>query len=185
MSQNLKKLIKNIDNIQTKHIFFKIVTLDDSDFIFTCRSNIKKNKFLNVDGSFSKEKNYNWIKDCYLEDPLQLYFIICNLENSEPIGTVRIYDIQSDSFCWGSWIILDNAPHITSAIESVLLVYKIGLQLGFEHAHFDVRKDNLKVIKFHMRCGAKIIKKTDTDIYFTIDKNSMLAVINKYSNFLH
>ena len=61
-------------------------------------------------------------------------------------GTIRVYDIIDNSFCWGSWI-LDENKTTTAAIESALLIYKFGFEImKFSRSHFDVRKDNSAII---------------------------------------
>ena len=64
----------------------------------------------------------------------------------------KIRTCKNESFCWGSWLIKEDAPK-TTAIESSLQIY----EFGFYSLGFDVRKGNDKVIAFHQRFGAKII----------------------------
>lgn len=76
------------------------------------------------------------------KNQLEFYFKI--ISNNKKVGVVRIYDLKDDSFCWGSWIILDDAPK-TVALESTLMIYEFGFNvLGFNNCHFDVRKLNKK-----------------------------------------
>jgi hypothetical protein len=55
---------------------------------------------------------------------LEYYFVIESKQH-EDLGLVRVYDLQLNSFCWGSWLIKDGAPQ-TTAIQSALLVYEFG-----------------------------------------------------------
>ena len=91
----------------------------------------------------------------------QAYFII-EYQN-EPVGTVRLYDPQGESFCWGSWILKNTRPS-QAAMESALMVYAYAVDhLGFKSAHFDVRKGNEKVWQFHERFGARRVEETAKD----------------------
>ncbi|EOI5817498.1 N-acetyltransferase, partial [Cronobacter dublinensis] len=83
----------------------------------------------------------------------------------------------------GSWVIADSAPSNT-AIESALLVYYYGLKLGFSKSHFDVRKGNSSVIKFHERFGAKRTSETELDILFEITKEDIENSLIKYKKYL-
>ena len=81
-----------------------------------------------------------------------------------------MYDFKSDSFCWGSWIIKEDAPK-TTAIESALQIYEFGFySLGFEKAYFSVRKGNNKVIAFHKRFGTKIADENELYYFFILEK---------------
>jgi RimJ/RimL family protein N-acetyltransferase len=88
---------------------------------------------------------------------------------------VRLYDFQDDSFCWGSWI-LDRNKSRYAAIESAILVYDIGFDcLGFSRSHFDIRKENKRVIHFHERFGAKMIGEDEFNVYFNLSQPDYLG----------
>jgi len=170
--------------INGKHINLRFVEENDAGFIIEMRTNIKKNKFLSsVDANIEKQKK--WIREYKKKEKEkeEFYFII-ESKTHEKLGLVRIYDFQNNSFCWGSWLIKDNAPKST-AIESALQVYEFGFyELGFEQSHFDVRKENNKVIAFHQRFGAKIIKEDDLDFFFIYSKNDYEKIKIKYKRYL-
>lgn len=109
----------------------------------------------------------------------QIYFIIEH--DAQPVGTVRLYDQQGMSFCWGSWILADDAPK-SSAVESTLMVYKVGMELGFSSSHFDVRKRNEKVWQYHERLGAKRVGETDLDYLYEIDREAIEKIFAKYAD---
>jgi len=95
-----------------------------------------------------------------------------------------MYDFQDHSFCWGSWLIKDNAPK-TTAIESALQIYEFAFYtLNFTQSHFDVRKGNDKVVAFHKRFGAKIIDETDIDYYFIFQQKDYEETRKKYQRYL-
>jgi len=71
------------------------------------------------------------------------------------------------SFCWGSWIIPEPRPR-GLAVFSALMVYEIGFDtLGLEHCHFDVRTENVGVIRFHERAGAVRVGEEGPDAFFS------------------
>lgn len=95
------------------------------------------------------------------------YFIIEN--DGEAIGTVRLYDAKGKSFCWESWIIKNGSPS-HAAIESALMVYTFSTDsLEFTASHFDVRKDNEHVVRFHESFDAKRTGETREDYLFSIN----------------
>lgn len=177
---SLKVVIKQAKSISGRSIKLRNVTPSDADFIVKIRTNEKKGRFISATSNdISKQKQ--WIKD-YLTSEGQAYFLITDLDDN-PLGTVRIYDQQGDSFCWGSWVVAEDAPSYC-AIESALLVYTYALELGFRRAHFDVRKGNSSVIKFHERFGAERTGETEEDFLYTITKEQILSTFEKYKKYL-
>lgn len=168
--------------IKGKDINLRDVDLEDAEFILSLRiKNQEKNNFLHaIDNDLSKQVNY--IKKCKETDN-NWYFII-ESKSHQKLGTLRIYDIIGDSFCWGSWLIIDDAP-ISTAIQSALLTYEYAFyELGFSFAHFDVRKDNKRVQEFHNRMGAKKIGETELDILYNYSIDSYTKAKSKYKRWL-
>lgn len=177
---NLSPKIVQTNSILGRTIKLRNVTVEDADFIVALRNNDKKGRFISATSKDVSEQQ-KWIK-AYLNSQGQAYFMIEDL-NGQTFGTVRMYDQKENSFCWGSWVISEDAPsHF--AIESALLLYTYALELGFEHAHFDVRKGNQSVIKFHERFGAVRTGETDEDIFYSISKESILVALKKFTKFL-
>ena len=113
----------------------------------------------------------------------EAYFII-EQPDGEPLGTVRLYDAQRDSFCWGSWILKSGAPS-AAAIESALMVYAYALDtLGFGAAHFQVRRDNERVWAFHERFGALRTAADDEQFEYALPSAAIRASMQRYARFL-
>lgn len=167
--------------VRGKSIFFREVSVDDAKFILDLRTNPDKNKFLSTtENDLEKQKAYI---HSYLKSDTEYYFIICNWK-CNTLGTVRIYDVREDSFCWGSWIISKDAP-TSVAIESALLVYDFAFySLHYSKSHFDVRKNNAKVINFHERFGATIVGEDELNYFFEYTREKYLEVRQKYTRYL-
>ncbi len=100
------------------------------------------------------------------------------------LGLVRVYDLKKDSFCWGSWLIKNGAPKST-AIESSLQIYEFGFgELGFQQSHFDVRKENQKVVVFHERFGAVRVNEDELNYYFIFKESTYQNTKRKYKKFV-
>lgn len=187
LSKSLKSKEININTITGKNIKFRPVEEKDASFILELRSS-KGGHLTKTD--ITVEQQQNWIKnykkkECEREE---FYFVIENLDN-EKLGVLRVYDFlintrKEASFCWGSWIIKDSAP-LSTAIESVLLVYDFAFnELGFDNCHFDVRKDNQKVIRFHESFGATRIFTTKLDYIYDLPKKDYLLARNRFTKFI-
>jgi RimJ/RimL family protein N-acetyltransferase len=152
----------------------RLVEEKDADFILSLRLDDRYNRFLSK-VSPNIEAQRAWIAQ-YKNDEKegkQYYFIIERLDGT-PCGTVRVYDIRGDSFCWGSWILNNNKTRY-AALESAFLVYDFGFrQLGFKKSHFDVMKGNDRVIDFHIRMGAVKIGEDEINEYFEISEEAVL-----------
>ena len=64
------------------------------------------------------------------------------------------------------------------------MVYHYALALGFQRAHFDVRKANESVWKFHERFGAKKTGETAEDLHYSIAAIDIINSLNRYAKFL-
>jgi RimJ/RimL family protein N-acetyltransferase len=167
-----------------KNSKLSIVNIDDAEFIVSLRQNPSLNKYISyVDTNVDKQKK--WLLDYKKREErrVEFYFIIKDMSDKR-LGTVRLYDFQTGSFCWGSWVIAPNSPRKT-AIESALNVYEFAFYvLGFLKSHFDVRNENVKVVNFHKRMGAEVVRSNELDTYFTFRREQYEKTRERYEQFL-
>ncbi|CAA6812473.1 MAG: GNAT family N-acetyltransferase [uncultured Sulfurovum sp.] len=170
--------------ISGKNINIRTVEIEDAPFILEMRQNKIKAKYLSkVNGTVESQKEWIITYKQKEEEKQEFYFVIESKKNQR-LGLVRMYNFKGNSFCWGSWLIKENAPQ-TTAIESALQIYEFGFYyLGFERSHFDVRRGNDKVIAFHKRFGAKIIDENELDYFFNFEKKDYEIIKEKYKRYL-
>ena len=160
-------------DLQSKTVRLRLIEEQDAEFVLTLRLDDRYNQFLSsVNPSIAAQKE--WIKKYKTDETegTQYYFIIESLDGT-PCGTVRIYDLKEDSFCWGSWILNENKTRY-AALESAFLVYQFAFEnLNFKKSHFDVRKGNDRVISFHEKMGAIKTGETELDLLFEIEKEAV------------
>ena len=167
--------------IRGKSLGFRDACVQDAAFILALRTNEQKSRHLSkVSADLQNQKD--WLL-AYQARKNEAYFVIENLERDK-LGMVRIYDAQGESFCWGSWILSNDAPS-TAAIESALMVYAYAMgTLGFSMAHFQVNKANERVWKFHERFGA-IRRAEDADQFHYVLSGQAIAVsMKRYERYL-
>lgn len=168
--------------ISSKTVAIRYVAEEDAEFITRLRTDEKYNKYLSaVSGDVESQRA--WIRN-YKDDEargLQYYFIVERLDGTR-CGTVRIYDMKPESFCWGSWILNEEkTPY--AALESAFLVYEFGFgYLGFNKSHFEVRKGNEKVVSFHQKMGAVKVGENELYDFFEIDKEAVALTRVKLSS---
>lgn len=167
-------------HIYGNNIILRNAEIDDAEFIVALRTDPIKGRFLSATSTDVNQQRM-WL-DKYCRDSGQVYFIIED-RYGERFGTVRLYDAQHDSFCWGSWILKEGRPN-GFAMESALMVYQFALELGFASSHFDVRKENESVWKFHERFGAVRVAEGSDDFFYVLSKNAMVKSLQKYKRFL-
>ena len=167
-------------SVRGRQLLFRDASEADAEFILSLRTDKKKGEFLSATTP-DVQRQRDWLSR-YAADGSQVYFIICKLDGT-PVGTVRLYDQRGDSFCWGSWIKSDAAPS-GFGVESALMVYDFALQLGFQRAHFDVRKQNLSVCQFHERFGAVKVSENDEDYFYEMSNTAIQAALAQYQKYL-
>lgn len=172
---------------EAKSIFLRLATEDDASFIYSLRMDESFNKYISaVDGGAEVQRE--WLAK-YKERELgkkEYYFIICRKSDGLPVGTVRLYDFlpEKRSFCWGSWILNSNKTP-SAALESALLVYIFAFSsLNFERSHFDVRRQNVRVVDFHRKLGAELVAENDLDLFFNYEKTTFIPVMGSYKKYL-
>jgi RimJ/RimL family protein N-acetyltransferase len=155
-------------HVRGRSIDFREITEADAEFILHLRTNPLLNAHLSIT-PHDIEKQRTFIRN-YFQSQTDYYFIIMDKAQNS-IGSVRIYDIKDDSFCWGSWILSpDNKPK-GAGIESALLLYDFAFYtLHYARSHFDVRKANQRVIDFHLRFGAVIAHEDELNFYFNYNQ---------------
>lgn len=162
--------------LKSKTIRLRLVEESDAEFILKLRLDEKYNQFLSsVSPDLQSQKD--WIRKYKNDEKIkkQFYFIIERIDGL-PCGTVRVYDLKENSFCWGSWILNEDKTHY-AALESAFLVYEFGFKmLGYNKSHFDVMKGNEKVISFHKKMGAKEIGTDEQNRYFEITDYAVQAM---------
>jgi RimJ/RimL family protein N-acetyltransferase len=163
--------------IAGKNIDLREVEVNDSAFILSLRMNQDLNQYIStVENDLAKQED--WIRKYKLNNQ-EYYFIIQN-KKKESVGTIRIYDIKDDHFCWGSWIVKPEARPYASFESAVLLYQYAFFNLGFNYTFFDVRKENQKVINFHLRFGAVQVDENDQDIFMILKKEDFISKHDEY-----
>ena len=160
-------------NLRSKTIRLRLIDVSDAEFVLSLRLDARYNQFLSAVSS-DVNGQLQWIQQYKIDEAegLQFYFIV-ERNDGVPCGTIRVYDLKRDSFCWGSWILNEDKTR-SAALESAFLIYKFGFEyLGFKKSHFDVMKGNEKVVSFHKKMGAIQTGEDKNNYFFEIDIDSV------------
>lgn len=170
--------------VEGPNIALRLITPDDAAYVHDLRLNPAYNQHLSeVRGTAEDQRR--WITDYKSREAegREFYYVI-ERKDGQPCGVVRLYDLDADSFTWGSWI-LDATKPPKAALESAVLIYQVGFDLlGMKKAIFDVRRDNKTTLAFHRRFGATQTHQTESDIFFTYPRTRFHADRDSYMDIL-
>jgi RimJ/RimL family protein N-acetyltransferase len=173
--------IRKAAELRGANLVLRDATEADAAFIHDLRTDPVKSRYLSPTSS-RVEDQAAWLR-AYAAREDQAYFIICDREY-RPLGCIRLYEPQGDSFSWGSWLMVNGQAPMTS-IEAVLLVYAYARQLGFASARIDVRRDNESVARFHEKFfGARRAGETGEDIHYVLDADRIDTALRKFAALL-
>lgn len=176
----------SLARIEGPNLVLRLIQPDDADYVYGLRINPNYNRHLSeVRGTADDQRHWIEAYKSREAQTLELYYII-ERRDGMPCGTVRLYDIQAESFTWGSWILDHNKPP-KAALESALLSFGVGFEeLGLERAIVDVRIANTNAEAFYRRLGMTETHRTERDIFFvyprerfTEDRSGYLTILAK------
>ena len=164
-----------------KKTALRLADVADAPFILRLRLDGELNRHLSpVEDDLAKQEE--WLRRYKRREAegTEYYFVI-EAPTGTPCGTVRLYDFRGESFSWGSWIVRPGSP-TTAALESALLVYDHGFgPLGFTRSHFEVRKENARVVAFHQRFGARVVSEDAHNFYFDFTADDYAKIRPRYA----
>lgn len=150
----------------------RLVNEQDAEFIVKLRTHPKLSRYIHrTENDIEKQKT--WIR-AYKEREKageEYYFIFH--KNLTPLGLIRLYNIQEETFTTGSWVFDPDAPYEAS-IFGVLIANSIGFEMLGKKVSVSpdgVNENNKSVVKFHKMIGreftGKIFDKEIGEYYYT------------------
>ena len=162
--------ISNPKALCGKYVTLREVSESDARFILDLRLNPEKARgFVRpIENNLQKQidyiRHYKTLSD-------EWYFLI-EAKTGERLGVISIYDLRPDSFGAGRWLMSDNATP-QQVIEGELLMKNYGFNvLGYPQMHFDVLKNNKKVLKFHHLWDVTQVDENEQEIFFILSKEN-------------
>jgi RimJ/RimL family protein N-acetyltransferase len=175
-----------INCIRGPELTLRLVESTDARYVYDLRTNPSYGKYLSPVTGGTSDQEY-WIKAYKAREARreELYYVI-QRGDSVRCGLVRLYDITTNSFTWGSWILDHNKPP-KAALESALLSFGVGFDmLGLKRANVDVRIENRHATDFYRRLGMTETHRTSQDIFFNYtrdryhdDRDRLFSILNE------
>ncbi|NIJ41629.1 hypothetical protein FHS78_001919 [Parvibaculum indicum] len=166
---------ETLARVEGPNLTLRLIQPEDAEYVHGLRTDPAYNRHLSeVRGTVEDQRR--WIEAYKAREAAlsELYYVIERKDGTR-CGVVRLYDIVTDSFIWGSWI-LDQNKTPKAALESAVLSFGIGFD-GLERslAYVDVRISNAKAYAFYVRFGMTEICRDDRDICFTYPRQRFEA----------
>jgi len=165
----------SIECVEGPNLTLRLIKPNDAAYVHSLRSNPAYNTHLStVTGTVDDQRT--WIEDYKSREAQgQEFYYVIERKDGTRCGLVRLYDIEAESFTWGSWILDENKTR-KAALESAFLIYEIGFDgLDCDHAVFDVRSDNIHTLTFHRRLGAHAVASDELNVYFIYEQSQFAA----------
>ena len=160
--------MSSIARIEGPNLTLRLIEPDDAAYVHGLRTNPLYNNHLSkVTGSVEDQRQ--WIEGYKEREAAgqEFYYVIERKDDGTRCGLVRLYDIEADSFTWGSWVLDENKPR-KAALESAVLSFGVGFDtLQYGTAKVDVRVENIHATAFYRRVGMTETHRTAKDIYFS------------------
>jgi len=160
-------------NIDRYNIRLQTVEEEDAEDIVRFRTDEKRSRFISATNN-DIELQKEWIKK-YKErekNNEEFYFIAID-ENGEKFATYRVYNIEKNICEIGSWV---SKPEYKNAVNSIkvdiLMKEFVFLNLGYQQLRFEVNKGNHSVVKYHKLFKPIIVKESDDNLYFVLEKRN-------------
>jgi RimJ/RimL family protein N-acetyltransferase len=167
--------LSKIARVEGPNLVLRLIVPDDAAYVYGVRTNpIYSSHLSQVSGTFMDQRE--WIlKYKAKEAKGEEFYYVIERKDGKRCGLVRIYDIEAESFKWGSWVLDENKTR-KAALESAVLSFGIGFDALEKHsAIVNVRVANEHAAKFYRRLGMVETHRADQDIFFRYTREQFKA----------
>jgi RimJ/RimL family protein N-acetyltransferase len=169
-----------MENFSKYGVKMRFVEPTDALFIIDIRTDEKKKKYISAT-DISVEKQIQWINGYKLreQDRKEYYFIAVD-EEGENFATYRVYNIENNTAEIGSWVTKPGYKKTENSIKvDIIMKEFVFEELGFDILNFEVRKENKSVLRYHKMFGPEVVKETEQDIFFVLNREEFFKNRNR------
>jgi hypothetical protein len=165
---------------------FRLVEVDDAEFILSLRTHAKLSRYINATSDLVEEQ-IKWLKAYKKREQAgEDFYIMCLKEDgTTKLGLNRIYDIKATDFEFGSWVYLTNAGANASILGDLFVKSLAFEQLGFKTARLSVRKENKRVLWYTKSFNPTIVDEDELSYFFELvydnfkeQRDNLLKMLN-------
>lgn len=148
----------------------RLVKTEDAPFIVDLRNNSRLGRYLSkISPNISEQEK--WIIAYKEREALKKEFYYLISENGIKRGLYRLYNINRYSFTIGSWL-FTKCEMLYLPIFIDIIISDFGFDvLGIPILLFDVRKENKKVIHYHLLKRPLIYNEDNMNLYCLLKRD--------------
>lgn len=161
----------------------RLVKEIDAEYIVGLRTDKKLSRFIHPTDN-SVDKQVEWIKEYKKREKEGKEYYFIYLKDNQRIGVNRIYNIDGNRADTGSWLCSKGLQPYISIATLLSLMTIFFKKLKLEDYRFDIRKDNINVIKIHNLLSPKLINETELNYYYRLDESAFDANKFKLERFI-
>jgi len=166
--------------IRGNWVSLREASVDDARFILDLRQTERALRHLHATPP-ELERQIDYMKR-YLTLDDEWYFIVTD-EVMKPIGIAGAYDVRGDSVAIGRWVMKPGLPFQCAVEGEILLIRFLVNVVGAEEIRMDARIDNKSAWRFGQAFGFVETHRTDLDIFYAADKETILRGCSKMERF--
>lgn len=176
--------LSSIGCVEGPNLKLRLIEPNDAAYVYGLRTNPLYNSHMSkVTGTVEDQRHWILAYKAREAAGKEFYYVIERKDGTR-CGLVRLYDMEADSFTWGSWILDEKKPP-KAALESAVLSFSVGFEtLCRDHAKVDVRVDNTHATAFYRRLGMTETHRTAQDIFFSYTRARFAADLSIYLKIL-
>lgn len=165
----MTKLPENFE-LDRYGLHVRLVREEDAEFIVRLRTDSKLGLYIHSTSS-DVYKQVDWIKEYKKRETAgtEYYFIFSR--HGDNIGLARLYNIQEDCFTSGSW--LSCSTEVGVGVLCDIISREVAFDLYPSSInYYDVRKENIKVIRYHQSYHPTLYTEDEENVYFYLNKQN-------------
>ncbi|MDR2229241.1 GNAT family N-acetyltransferase [Elizabethkingia ursingii] len=155
------------------------VEIEDARLIIDMRTDDRKSRYISHTNS-DIEEQIKWINS-YKKRELERkeYYFIAVDDQDNKFSTYRIYNIEEDTAEIGSWVTKPGYKYPQNSIKVDLIMKEFVFEvLGFNQLKFEVRRKNTSVLKYHKIFNPLVVRETEEDVFFSLEKENYYKIRN-------
>ncbi len=165
-------------------IEIRLVETEDAPFIVELRNDPRLGRYLSKTSSSITEQE-KWIIDYKEREALKEEFYFLISENGIKRGLYRLYNINKYSFTIGSWLFA-KCEILNLPIFIDIIISEFGFDvLNIPVLLFDVRKENKKVIHYHLLKRPLIYYEDNLNLYCLLKREKWEDTKGRVAHFFN
>jgi len=178
---NRKQIIDDFLPASAYGYYFRLVEIEDAEFILSLRNNEKLSRHLNPTSN-DVEEQINWLKEYKIREKngKDFYVICLNEDKKTKLGLNRIYNVDGDTFEFGSWLYSPDAGPNVAVLGELFTKGLAFEKLDFKLCKMETKKKNTRVLWYAKSYGPKFTGEDEFNHYFESDYENFIAHRAKY-----